>query len=258
MTDVAKLQAVDGAVLVASQSKADWLNMIERLAMAPNVNVDMIERMMNMKLAEDTRQARMNYNAAMAACQAELGPIARNKFNEQTKSKYSDLEAIASAALPIISKHGFALSFGTDMSSLPNHYGVTLHLSHRDGHTELVRADIPIDAAGMQGKVKKTATHAFGSTISYGRRYLQMMAFNMVTADNDGNRVTPQERLPEVISEAQLIDLAALIRETNSDIAKFLELGGLDNLGDMRAADFDGARRMLLQKKQKQSIKVEA
>jgi hypothetical protein len=231
-----------------------WLLMIQRVAADPTVDIARLEQLYALKDRADKAKAERQFAAAMAVAQAEIAPVAKNKSNDFTKSKYADLAAIADAVQPIYSRNGFALTFGVEQSSA-DMVTVVCDIIHADGHSRRISIVLPLDNSGSGGKVNKTTLQATGSTITYGRRYLTCMAFNVAIADVDGNRPKPQEKPPELISEEQFVELANLIRETNSDIEKFLELGGLENLGDMRAADFAGAKAMLLKKQAKQAVK---
>src|SRR5690606_25480341 len=118
-----------------------------------------------------------------------------------------------------------------------------------EGHVRNGVGEIPVDGAGSQGRVNKTGTQAFGSTATYGRRYLLCMLFNISTGDdNDGNAIFNKQP-PEFISDEQLQTIRRLIEETDTDTERFCNLGGIDALPDMLAVDFDAAVRLLQQKK---------
>lgn len=164
--------------------------MIERLAANKDVDVEKLERMLAMQERILAKQGEMAFNEAMKTCQEEMPAILRNKENQQTNSRYADLEAVNNAIVPIYTKHGFSLSFGTADCPVTAHYRITCLVSHTGGHSRPYQADIPIDAAGIKGTANKTGTHAFGSTMSYGRRYVTLMIFNLTLTneDNDGQR----------------------------------------------------------------------
>ncbi|MCE6977286.1 hypothetical protein EI534_07710 [Pseudomonas frederiksbergensis] len=135
----------------------------------------------------------------MVSAQKRIKPVTRNALNKHTASTYARLEDIDRAISPIFTEEGFSLSFGTADSRLPGHLRVTCECMHAGGHTKLYQLDLPIDAAGSGGKTNKTGVQANGSTISYGRRYLTQMIFNVTTTDDDddGNSgAPPVEVLP--------------------------------------------------------------
>ena len=62
--------------------------------------------------------------------------------------------------------------------------------------------DLALDGVGLKGNPNKTAVQASGSTISYGRRYLKLMVFDVVLTneDNDGN--APEKTPDEIRGDA--------------------------------------------------------
>lgn len=231
------------------------VTMLERVVLDTSIPIDRLREVMDLlerkedRAREDgDRQAKKAYFAAMSKCQAELPVVVKNKKNDHTRSNYADLAAIEEQAMPVIHKHGFAVSFQPDGYNDKGELRIRWEISHEGGHARDGIGEIPVDGAGSQGKVNKTGTQAFGSTATYGRRYLLCMLFNISTGDDrDGNRV-PDEPL-ERINEAQLKRLRDLLEQTESDVAKFCELGRFDALPDMLAKDFDAAIRLLEQKK---------
>lgn len=225
-----------------------FLHIIERLARDKDIDIDRLERFVGLYNDMEKQRKMAAYHAAMSAAQAELLPITRKLTNKHTNSKYADLAAIAEAADPIIKGHGFAVQYSEFKSTEPNCLGVRCKVSHAQGHSETSDFNIPIDSAGAKGNVNKTPTQAYGSTMSYGRRYAKCAVFDIATKDDtDGN--APQQ--VETISAEQALELTALIKETNSDLDKFLAHGKVDTLIDIRAVDFQKAKGLLLTKKQK-------
>jgi hypothetical protein len=217
-------------VSVQSDTSA-LMALIERAARDPEVDLDRMERLFSMHEAMKSKQAEVAFKDAMAAAQFEIGPVVAKKRNDQTHSKYADLAAILEVAQPIIAKHGLSTSFGTEPCDVPNHYRVTCEVSH-GGFSKTYKADIPMDGTGLKGNANKTATHTFGSTMTYGRRYLFCMIFNIATADDDGNAASAKR--PATISEKQIDEMYDLIAETGTDIDGFLKTGKLEPLGEDR------------------------
>lgn len=226
-----------------------FASVIHRIAMDPSIPLDRLERMLDMKermedrAREDAdREAKKAYFAAMSKCQAELPVVTKNQKNDHTKSKYADLAAIEQQAMPIIHKYGFAVSFQPDGYNESGELRIRWEISHEGGHSRDGIGEIPVDGAGSQGKVNKTGTQAFGSTATYGRRYLLCMLFNITTGDDtDGNAPADQS----TITTEQLETIRDLIEKTDSDIAMFCQTFKIEALPDLRPVDFDPAVRSL-------------
>ena len=209
------------------------LNVIARAASDPNVDIDKLERLLEMQERVMARDAEQRFNEAMAAAQKEMPQIKRGGRNETTRSTYAELDAMSEAMLPIVAKHGFALSFGTDVSPLEKHYRVTCDVSHTGGHTRRYVADVPADLTGMKGTQNKTSTHAFGSTLSYGRRYLKMLIFDVATTDDDGRAASSGELIDDVRLRL-LLDLSDAVGADKQKLCKHLKIDSLSELPFIR------------------------
>ncbi len=174
-----------------------FLAMIERAARDPSIDVDKLDRLLQMRERENARVAEQAFNAALADAQTEMHPVAADSDNPQTRSRYASYAALDRAVRPIYTRHGFALSFNTADAAGPEQARILCDVCHAGGHTRRFHVDMPVDGKGARGGDVMTKTHAMGSGISYGMRYLLRMIFNLaIDQDDDGNaaggRATPE------------------------------------------------------------------
>jgi hypothetical protein len=195
--------AVREVALVPAEDVAPKpLELFERLARAGDVDVDKLERLMQMHERMTAKQSEERFNAAMSAAQQEMRPVAADASNPQTKSKYASYAALDSVLRPIYTKHGFGLSFDTGEGAPTGWVRVLCYVTHAGGHARTYHADMPADGKGAKGGDVMTITHAVGAAMSYGMRYLLKMIFNVAVGedDDDGNRAAqkaPDEKAPE-------------------------------------------------------------
>lgn len=184
----------NGTNVVPMTESATLMAMISRAATDPNCDVEKMERLYAMHERMCDRQAAEAFAVAMAAVQSEVKKAVKDRTNTQTKSDYATLEAIDAATRPVYTAHGFSLSFDTTDSPLAGHVRIVCHVMHAGGHAKVYTYDNPMDDKGIQGSVNKTPTHARGSAVTYGRRYLTLLIFNLSTGyhDDDGNAATPE------------------------------------------------------------------
>lgn len=238
---------------VVSESAAIF-HIIERAARDPNVDIDKMQRLMEMREREMARLAQVEFNKAMKAAQAEMPQVVRDADNDQTRSRYARYETISEAIQPIVTKHGFSLTFSEGDPSKENHIRVLCEVMHDAGHTKEYHADIPFDNVGMKGNANKTNTHAYGSTKSYGKRYLKCDIFDVAlkNEDDDGNAAGKKQPAPRpTISPDQVKIILQLLEETGVDTERFCKIGKIEAVPDMLASDFDEAVRMLQRRKAK-------
>lgn len=177
------------------------VNFIERAARDPEIDIGKMEALLRMQREVMREQARREFDMAMSAAQAEMEPVVRDAQNEQTRSRYARLETIDTQMRPIYTRHGFSVRYGAAEQPRDGWIKITCTVAHAGGHSEVHCLDSPLDSAGVRGVANKTAVQSVGSAITYLRRYLLCMVFNIVLTneDDDGEaagfrRATPQPK----------------------------------------------------------------
>lgn len=238
------IEAEQGAV---SPQEQDWgdLTFAQRMMTDTSIDMERVERVLQMELDADKRASHKAYNRAMSAAQAEMPNVVKNAENGQTHSRYAKLDAVDHAMKPVITKHGFSLSFFDLPASSPDKVRVGCIIAHAEGHEREVEAEVQLDTLGPRGNPVKTQVHGWGSSGTYVRRKLKMMIFDVAeTDDNDGNQVPPNPPV-EKITEDQENELHALLTDNGCDVAKFLAVGNIASLADIEAKNFAAARAMI-------------
>lgn len=184
---VAPAPATSAVPTTVPDRPVSMLDIIDRASRDPSVDIDKLERLIGLKREIDAGEARREYDAAMSRAQEEMRPIRANLENPQTHSEYADYAALDRAIRPIYAKHGFSLSFGTGDGAPDGCVRVVCTVAAH-GHRETPHLDMPADGKGARGNDVMTRTHATGAAVTYGKRYLLGMIFNLaVTRDDDGN-----------------------------------------------------------------------
>lgn len=226
--------------------------LIERVACDPTADVGKMRELLEMHQSLQARQAEKQYAEAMSQAQQEMEPIRTDCLNKQNSSKYASYAALDRALRPIYTKHGFAPSFDTEPGAPADMVRVICDVSHRDGHTRRYRLDMPADGKGAKGGDVMTKTHATGSALTYGQRYLLKMIFNIaVETDDDGNRAAASSA---PVSEKQLNELIALadaVEANKSNFCKYLSKRfriEIKGFAEIPAAKFADAKQALERK----------
>jgi hypothetical protein len=233
------------------------VSMIERAAMNPDIDVEKLERLMAMQERILERDAAAEFSKSMALAQSEIGRVSADAKNSQTSSRYATYAQLDRAVRPVYTEHGFALSFGT-LDSAPETVLVVCDVMHRGGHTKRYQICMPADGKGAKGNDVMTKTHATGSAMQYGMRYLLKAIFNIAIGDDpdddDGNAA---EGIP-LITETQELELDAMIHDNELDRARFmawLAEHGPETLAEIKANDFLRVREFLLKAIEKKAKK---
>lgn len=225
------------------------VQVIERAAMNPNVDIDKMERLLQMQERILARESEQLFNAAMNDAQEAMRPVSQDASNPQTRSKYASYAALDRVLRPIYTGHGFSLSFNTADGAPEGHIRVVCKVAHRDGHSDYPHLDMPADGKGAKGGDVMTKTHATMSALSYAKRGLLKMIFNIAEGehDDDGNAAGQGDR----VSEEQLALLIAKADEVGADKAAFCRFYEVGALSDIAAVHFDKAMAALEAKREK-------
>lgn len=217
------------------------LALIERVTRDPSADLDKLERILAMHSRLEAKAREREFNEKMAEAQKLMEPINADARNPETKSKYATLAKLDRVIRPIYSKLGFAPSFNTSPDAPPEHVRVLLALSNC-GHTAHYQIDMPTDGKGPKGGSVMTRTHAVGSGVSYGQRYLLKLAFNLSidsSADDDGNAAGRTGG--GVISAEQVQRIKSLAMAVQADMRRFCAFLGVPSIEAIPAARFEHA-----------------
>jgi hypothetical protein len=220
----------NGHVAVREPAVLTPLDMLNR-AVEHNAPMEVLERLMALQERWDARQARKDFDEAIANAKAQIEPVVKNATGHNAK-KYADFAAIARAVDPVISRFGLSYRFRTTQT---DRISVTCVLSHKAGHSEETTLSGPPDASGS-----KNAIQAIGSTLTYLQRYSLVQMLGLAAAnDDDGNGGKNGGNGSPTITDAQVDEINKLLIETKSNLVLFLKRIKLESLTEIRADKFN-------------------
>jgi hypothetical protein len=236
MTKSSGASAVADQALVASPSsrsvstegfdpsRGDIFSIVARAAADPNVDIDKLERLLEMQERVHARNARTAYYAALAEMQPNL-PVIDEKGgildkNKNVQSTYALWEDVNEAIRPILSEYGFSLTFKVRRAE--GEIITTGILSHREGHSETTELALPTDNSGSKNSVQ-----AVGSSTSYGKRYTAYALLNLTTRgeDDDGDKAGRKPPVDDVRHKL-LNDLADAVGADKRKLCQHLSTRG--------------------------------
>lgn len=253
MTQLAK---VEKATTAPARSGADdeasaLISMIERAARDPNVDLDKMERLFVMQQAAHDRRAKAAYFAALSEMQPKMPVVGKrgaiSKYEkddrggktgrQEVMTRYAKWEDVVEAIRPTMAEHGFAISFRIAYPT-PDRILVTGVLSHAEGHSEETSMSLPIDNSGAKNNVQ-----AWGSSVSYGKRYTAFALLNIVARDEDDDgKLAGGAANSGLVTADQVAELQRLIDLSNADAGWICERYSIETLADMTAKQFGEAK----------------
>jgi hypothetical protein len=233
----------NGAMVPLSQPVADvMLNFIMEATSNPNVDVGKFEVLLRLKQEIVLDARKLAFIQAMNTVQAAMAPILRTMLNTVTNSKYAPLDVIDAAIRPTYTANGFSVEYNSE--TIDGAPWQVCEVTHTSGHSKLYRLPAPPDVSGLKGNANKTEIQGVISTVTYLRRALLCMAFNIVLTneDNDGNRT---HDTGELLSREELAELESLIAGcpaapsvTERSLLNYFGLGALRSIKDVPADKF--------------------
>ena len=253
-----------------------FLAMIERAARDPAIDIDKMERMMQMREREMGRRASEAFARDLAALIPHLPSInrgggitvysksdrdyaAKNNGEYPPNAKpmqqtpYATIDDILAGINPVLSEFGFSVRFEHETQPIGDGYRIKTRaiLTHREGHKESAETPPLLqDSSGSKNNVQ-----AVGSSMKYGRRYALLALLPIVShapqdQDDDG-KAAGGSTGPEPITAEQVEKLRLEIIDTDSDIPTFLDFFKIQRLEELPAASFDHAMKMLDEKRRR-------
>lgn len=193
---------------------------------------------------ENNQMAETGIIAALAKALPKLEGAKKNAANPHFKSKYADLGAVIDALEPII-EHG--LWYRQQTHDHDEGAMIETFYIHTSGEEK--------SAGTLFMPATKKDAQAFGSALTYARRYGLQCAFGLATEDDDANAAVAgakrETAKPAVINDGQWAVITDLIEKTSTDAKAFCTAFKIKSVKDLPADAFDKARSMLNKKLEK-------
>lgn len=238
---------MNAVVKAETMESGSMIAVIARAASDPNVDMDKMERLLQMQERIMARNSKAAYAEALARLQPKLPIIAeRGGIKDRggnVQSKYALWEDIVGIITPILAEEGFSLSFRTksDATSVT----VTGVLLHREGHSEETSLTLPMDTSGSKNNVQ-----GVGSSTSYGQRYTARALLNLRTGERDDDGKAGGNSEP-TLSEQQIANLDALLSEVGANKKAFLAFCKVESLSEILAKNYSECVRQIEAKRRR-------
>lgn len=166
---------------LATTQDNGFLQLMQQALTTPNMDMSVLKDMLAMQKEVMAQQAIIDFNNDFSVMSRKIPVISHTKKSYSTT--YTPLEDIVNIVRPILSEHGFSVSFNNEQPE-KGFVTVTCQLRHKGGHMIENALTLPTEAVtkGMN------PMQAIGGAISYGKRYTLCGILNIATtADDDNN-----------------------------------------------------------------------
>ena len=223
------------------------IQVIERAAMNPDVDIDKMERLFLMQERIVSRNAKQAFNSDLALMQSEVPSITERgeiSIRGAVQSKFAKFEDINDVMKPIMQRFGFAMSFRTKFEG--GMIIVTGILSHKLGHSEETSMILPADNTG-----NKNAVQSVGSTVSYGKRYTMCAMLNITSRGEDDDGGKPAVKAPMAapqLSQHQVDEIIMALDVAGIDQAEFLKVARVETVQEITQDRFLNCKKWIQKK----------
>ena len=212
-------------------------NAIVELLKSPDAlkNVEAMEKLTDLYLKLKASAAEQEFATAFNALQADLPPIQASKpvpnNDGSIRYKFAPYESIMEQVRPLILKHGFTISFSSDVAEgrIVMHCTLQHIAGHKKTNSFAARVSKPPGASEAQGD---------GATSTYAKRFALCDALN-ITIEKDNDGIHPDARaLGEPIGKDKIQYLKEQIAETGGNEAAFFALAGVTKYEDITSGSY--------------------
>lgn len=157
---------------------------------------------------------------ALVSAMAEIGAAVKNSTNPHYKSGYADLAAVVETVKPALTKNGLAF-VQKPMPTAPGFVGVETIILHESGEA--------FAAGEMVMPLVQQTPQAYGSLVTYLRRYSLATIFGVPQVDDDANAAQQKTTAPAAkqVTTMHRYNLFKLSNEEQLDWAKKLLAKGI-------------------------------
>ncbi|MCK5017407.1 MAG: ERF family protein [Candidatus Peribacteraceae bacterium] len=190
------------------------------LALSKNMEVDKLEKMLELQERYEKNEAKKAYTDAMASFKANPPKILKdmNVSYKQTSYNHASLGNVTQSINKALAEHGFSSSWKTNQE---NNITVTCSITHKAGHSESTSLSAPPDSSGSKNTIQ-----AIGSTVTYLQRYTLLALTGLATHEDDD----AQKAGMEFITPEQVKTITDIINTKCLDVNEVLRFAGSETI----------------------------
>lgn len=248
---MSKELATQETQLTAPSNVGSMLSIIERASKDPTIDVEKMERLMQMAERMEARDAKRAFTSDMVKLKAAMPAIQARKSvpndDGTTRYKFAPLDEIDGKLRPIALQYGFTYSF-SEAPAEPGKVTKVCKIQHISGHSE----ENPFTVRVGKGPPKSSEAQGDGAAATYAQRRALCDAFGIVVESDTDGASPREEGHPITAEQAAELERRCLATKTNRknflEFAEVKEGGSFADIMSSRFADCDAQLRSREQK----------
>lgn len=247
-SQLAKSAAKDLTVIPPEPSVAAMLSKVIESGVTTD-NVAALEQLVGLYERMQDRDAKKTFNAAFAELQSEMPQISATKpvpnRDGTLRYKFAPFEEIMEQIQPLLTKHGFSISFNSRVAD--GRMTAVCNLRHISGHAEANEFAVRIGG----GPPGATETQADGAAKTYAKRGAMCDCLNIAIDHDDDARA-----IGKPIGTALADDFKKRCIDADVDITKFLKFAQAAEFEEITDERFEMLDSMLTRKEIEKGLKL--
>lgn len=216
-TDLVPVERQQMAVAIAPNPVGDMLKAVIDKGVTQD-NVAALEKIVGLYERMEEKNAEKQFAASFVALQQDL-PVIVAQTVIVNRGKYERFEDVMHVVQPLLTKHGFSISFSNE--NVDGRVTETCHLTHVGGHKRVNSFTVRVS-----GKAD-SETQADCKAGTTAKRNALLNALNIVIRQDCLQDEDDPRNEGEFITPEQAEELQRRVRETESNEIAFLKLAGV-------------------------------
>ena len=220
--------------------------LIDSAARDPNVDIEKMDRLLDIRRDLKAEASREQFTSDFVLLDF---PVIQEKGEASGRYTYARWEDVNAVIEPILTEHGFRLSFKTETNAKEGTVTVEGILMHRGGHSMTSTYTLQNDDSG-----NKNFVQASGSAVSYCKRYLAFAMLNLTSSRSEDDDAHKAGALP--ISKADFNKLNKALDEQEVDKEAFCRRFKIEAVSDLPQSKYDLAIAELKARRAERDLKA--
>jgi hypothetical protein len=205
------------AVPDAPQTPTSLISFVAQAVSNPDIGPEKLEILLRTQREIVADEAQTEFTVALNAVADEMPRVKKNgtiAMGNKGSIPFATYEDMDTALRPLMTKYGFTISFTVEHRD-GGGGNIVGHLEHTNRHFRTASMPLPLDSGPGRNPLQ-----AMGSTLSYGKRYVVEMLFNIIRegVDDDGKRGGTK-----FVTDEQAAELRRLVKEAGRQEGPILD-----------------------------------
>jgi hypothetical protein len=210
-------------------------------AIDKGIDPERLGKLLDLAERWEANQAAAEFSKALTAFQRECPPVHKGrpvmgKGGSQVRYSFAGYDDIMVVVGPILARHGICVDFQTPTTR--DEFKVVMRIRVGAYYEDKTFSAPMPDLAKLASATYMTEPQAFGTVLSYFKRYTLCAGLNITVTNEDTDAAAPPDG---GITAAEVQEVGQMIYDKRVDLQRFLAWAGVKTIRDMDRATYKKA-----------------